>query len=101
MVNVRDGQHVDWSVHRGWWISPGFPDISGFDFFTGPIIWLVTVLSWPIWLIGKLCGVRWKVLVWRDGALVRTEKVRGWAASGRCVDEIVKSLQDGCRHEPT
>ena len=50
---------------------------------------LPLLAAWPIWLLAKLCGVPWKVVTERDGDDVAREKVKGWRASGRRIQEIV------------
>ena len=57
------------------------------------LIALPVLLAWPFWLLAKLCGVPWKVVTERDGDEVGREKVSGWRASGRRIDEIVLEIK--------
>ncbi|MDF2823614.1 MAG: hypothetical protein K0R68_1022 [Mycobacterium sp.] len=55
---------------------------------------LPVLLAWPFWLLAKLCGMPWKVVTEREGEEVGREKVKGWRASGRRIDEIVAGLRN-------
>lgn len=57
------------------------------------VLALPVLLAWPFWLLAKLCGVPWKVVTERDGEEVGREKVSGWRASGRRIDEIVLEMK--------
>jgi len=54
---------------------------------------LPMLLCWPFWFVAKFCGAPWKVVTERDGEEVAREKVTGWRASGRRVNEIVAGLR--------
>ena len=57
------------------------------------VIALPVLLAWPVWFAAKLCGAPWKVVTERDGAEVGIEKVNGWRASGKRIDEILVELR--------
>jgi hypothetical protein len=57
------------------------------------------LLVWPFWLLAKLCGVKWKVVTERDGTEVAVEKVKGYRASRRRIDEIVADVRAKGRAE--
>lgn len=59
------------------------------------LLWLPFVLAWPFWFLAKLCGVPWTVVVTRDGEKVHTERVRGWSASERRIEQLARDLRIG------
>ena len=73
---VRDPSGTVWDVSRRWWPFPG--DVLDFTFgwFELAIGVLFAVL-WPFWLVAKFCGVRWVIIIARDGHEVGRELVRG------------------------
>lgn len=101
MAVVTDSRGVQWSVYRVLWPFPDLGDLlDNFDFF-GWVIGLVLIVPflvlWPLWLLAKLCGVRWVVVVERDHVEVQRELVRGWRRSGgRCV-ELALQIRQGWR----
>lgn len=91
---VTDPTGTQWSIHRRWWPFrsgfPGGPTMSG-DAAYGLVQLLVTLpflLAWPIWLLSRIAGGPWTVVVGRAGRQVHVERVRGWAASGRRITEL-------------
>jgi hypothetical protein len=94
----RDADNVTWSVRRLWWPLLGPLDMasSGTSAF-GVVMFLLALpmlLCWPFWFVAKFCGAPWKVVTERDGDEIAREKVTGWRASGRRVDEIVAEIRD-------
>jgi len=51
------------------------------------------LIAWPFWLLAKFCGVPWKITVSRDGEEVVEEKVKGWSASRRRVEDIARGIR--------
>ncbi|GFM18336.1 MULTISPECIES: hypothetical protein [Mycobacteriaceae] len=89
----RDSDGVTWRVRRAQWPLLGAIDMASHGSSTfGVVLFLLALpllAAWPIWLLAKLCGVPWKVVTERDGDEVAREKVKGWRASGRRIQEIV------------
>ena len=95
MAVIVDAHGRAWSVHRDWWPFPGdLLDLT--DLFAIAIGALFLVL-WPFWLLAKFLGVRWVVVIERDGQEVGRELVRGWTRSKRRVNEILHEIAAGGR----
>jgi hypothetical protein len=94
MAVLTDSNGTIWSVYRDWWPFPGDFDFT--DLFELAIALLFVVL-WPFWLLGKFVGVRWAVVIERDGHQVGRELVRGWSKSKRRVNELVGEVAAGGR----
>ncbi|OBB33109.1 hypothetical protein A5792_11880 [Mycolicibacterium peregrinum] len=56
------------------------------------IISLLVLLAWPFWFVAKFLGVPWKIVIERAGRELGTERVRGWRASARRMDQIRQSI---------
>jgi hypothetical protein len=56
------------------------------------VVVLLVLLAWPFWFVAKFLGVPWTIVIERAGREVGTERVRGWRASGRRMDEIRRSI---------
>jgi hypothetical protein len=95
MAVVVDTYGRAWSVHRDWWPFPG--DLLDFTDLFAVLVGALFVVLWPFWLVGKFLGVRWAVVIERDGHEVGRELVRGWNASKRRVDEIALEVTAGGR----
>ncbi|MET0897407.1 MAG: hypothetical protein ABWY45_05780 [Mycobacterium sp.] len=98
MPEFRDPDGVKWRVRRLWWPLLGPLDMasSGTSAF-GVVMFLLALpmlLSWPLWFVAKFCGAPWKVVTEREGTEIAREKVKGWGASGRRIDEIVAGLRE-------
>jgi hypothetical protein len=68
--------------------------------FTGPLelaIGLLFVGLWPFWLLAKVLGVRWVIVVERDGHEVGRELVRGGRRAKRRINEIAHEIANGNR----
>jgi hypothetical protein len=61
----------------------------------GILLVLPMLLAWPFWLIAKVLGVRWRLVVRRDGKVVDQELVRGWSRSKARMAQIGASIEDG------
>lgn len=99
MPVVTDPLGVQWSVHRELWPFPSpLGLLDNFDFF-GAVIGLALALPflilWPFWLLVKVLGVRWVVVVQRNDKEVRRELVRGWRRSEGRMAEIALELSQG------
>jgi hypothetical protein len=101
MVEGRDPNGVRWSVSRKWWgagtlLLPAYTGLDALD----AIIFFVTLpvlVMWPFWLAGKWLGVPWTIVVKYGGKEVAHEKVRGWRASGKRIDEIARHAAVGAK----
>ena len=58
---------------------------------------LLFVLLWPFWLLAKLFGVRWVIVIERDGHEVGRELVRGGRKAKARVNEIALQIASGDR----
>jgi hypothetical protein len=92
---LTDPNGTVWSVYRDWWPFPG--DLFDFTDLFEIVIGLFFVVLWPFWLLGKFLGVRWAVVIERDGHEVGRESVRGWNKSKRRVNELVQEVAGGHR----
>jgi hypothetical protein len=102
--SFKDADGVRWSVRRRWWPLLGALDMASWgDSVFGVIMFLLAlpvILTWPLWMLAKLCGVPWKIAVHRDGDEVRTEKVSGWRASKARIDEICAEIRADAEPDP-
>ncbi|MGW0158511.1 hypothetical protein ACWDUN_04235 [Mycobacterium sp. NPDC003323] len=96
MAVVTDPNGVQWSVYRRWWPFGNVVDLA-FDGLIGILLAAPFFLLWPFWLLAKGLGVRWRIVVERDGTEVQTEFVRGWRRSGARIDELALQVSGGWR----
>lgn len=101
MPKFKDADGVRWSVRRHWMPLLTYLDMAswGSSWF-GVLMFVIALpflVAWPFWLLAKLFGVPWKVVAKRDGEEVAVEKVAGWRASGRRIDEISHGIRVGGR----
>ncbi|OBF32199.1 hypothetical protein A5719_04295 [Mycolicibacterium peregrinum] len=90
---VSDPHGVTWMVRRKWMYAPDtWGDSDGVVGAIFAIVSLLVLLAWPIWFAAKFLGVPWKIVIERAGREVGTERVRGWRASGRRIDQIRQSI---------
>jgi hypothetical protein len=85
MAAVTDSAGVQWSVRRRrWYDLTDFP--GGADELT-----LVLLFGgwWPFWFVAHWLGLRWRILIERDGEEVDEEWVRGWRRSRRRIQELI------------
>ena len=82
-------------MHRDWWPFPG--DLLDFTDVIEIAIGLVFVVLWPFWLLAKFLGVRWVVVIERDGHEVGRELVRGGSKAKARVNEIALQIANGDR----
>jgi len=96
---VRDPGGIGWQVRRRWW--PYSDTLDGDDLFH--LDWLAValvlpfLLVWPLWLLSKLFGARWSIIVEREGAESHRELVRWWGASEARIAELAHDIQRGAR----
>jgi hypothetical protein len=95
MAVVLDPHGRTWSVHRDWWPFPG--DLLDFTDLFEIAIGLLFVVLWPFWLLAKLLGVRWVIVIERDGNEVERELVRGWRKAKARVNEVALQIASGDR----
>jgi hypothetical protein len=108
-VEVTDPSGVQWSVHRAW------PDLGSWleedrgtyntgsllgDLLAPVLVFLMRfivfpIVGWPFWFIAHWLGLRWVIVIERDGKEVAEEKVRGRNKSGRRIQEIAESAAAG------
>lgn len=91
---VTDRWGVVWTVRRKWMEAPDtWTDSDGIVGTILSVILFLCLLAWPCWFAAKFLGVSsWTILIERGGTEVGTERVRGWRASGRRMDEIRHSI---------
>jgi hypothetical protein len=93
MAEVTDPNDVRWSVRRRrWYDLTDYP--GGVDDF-GVILILLAGGWWPFWFIAHWLGLRWRIVIKRDGEEVHEEWVRGWRKSRRRIHEITESATAG------
>jgi hypothetical protein len=93
MAKVADPNGVQWSVDRAsmrhfWWEGGTTVDSELFDLVVRGVIW-------PFWFIAHWLGLRWVIVIERDGTQVGEERVRGWDKSKRRIQEIAESVAAG------
>lgn len=83
-----------WEISRRWWPFPG----DALDLTFGLlelVVGALFVALWPLWLLGKFCGVRWVITIQRDGEQVGRELVRGWNRSKGRIAQIALQVSAG------
>jgi len=95
MAAVTDPNGVRWSVHRRWrphYLNAVNPTDTG-DALISELTFnlLLIAVTWPFWFIAKWLGVRWKIVIERDGTVVSETLVRGWRRSQRYIEELTQS----------
>ncbi|MGU3502171.1 hypothetical protein [Mycobacterium sp. C31M] len=96
MAVVTDPNGVQWSVHRRWW---PFWNLGGFalEGLFGLVMAAPCLVLWPMWLVSKWLGARWRIVVVRHDTEVETRLVRGWRASGASIDQLALQIARGWR----
>jgi len=99
MPAVTDPNGVQWSVHRRWRphsLNAVNPTDTGDALISELTFNLVLIaVTWPFWFIAKWLGVRWKIVIERDGTVVGETLVRGWRKSQRRIQELTQSAAAG------
>ncbi|SEQ32100.1 hypothetical protein SAMN04488583_2323 [Mycobacterium sp. 88mf] len=84
---------VNWTVRRKWMYGPDTAgDSDGVIGTVFTAVVLLVFLAWPFWFVAKFLGVPWTIVIERDGREVGTERVKGWRASERRMDEIRRNI---------
>jgi hypothetical protein len=97
MAEVTDPDGVEWSVRRSRWYGM-FPlvDTGGDDGFGIVVILILFVgVWWPFWFLAHWLGMRWRIVITRDGEQMDDEWVRGWRRSRRRIQEIIDAATAG------
>lgn len=96
MPVVRDAANTRWTVRRVWWPFGTWlldlPEWGGL-FVIGMVLMAPLIVIWPFWLLARVLGVPWTLVVRRGRTEVRREKVAGWEASRDRMNEIVEELR--------
>lgn len=91
-IKVVDPTGVRWSVHRQWGVRywDGWQDDGSADAMdvADMVVLLQLIVLWPLWFLGKCLGVRFKIVIIRNGDKAGEVKVRGWSRSRRRLREI-------------
>lgn len=98
MAQVTDPRGVQWSVRRRRWYSlPGWDFTDPGDGGLGILVALALVVGawWPFWFVAHWLGLRWRIVIKRDGDEVDEEYVRGWGRSRRRIQEIIELATAG------
>jgi len=80
-------------VYRRWfpnWNLSFLSDAGSGDFGT-----FFLAVVWPPWFIAKWSGVRWIILIERNGREVGEVRVRGWRKSQRRIHEMAEAAVAG------
>jgi hypothetical protein len=105
MPEITDQYGARWSVRRRRWFGMSFwrNDLLN-DIGSGILGWVTSALLigawWPFWFASHWLGVRWRIVVKRDGEKVSEERVRGWRNSRRRIHEILESATAGTPASP-
>lgn len=95
---VTDPNGVQWNVHRRWWPFPDVTDVIDLDWFLLSLVVAVPfVVLWPVWYAAKFCGVRWRIVIERDGTQVGHELVRGSRHARARVADLALTIAAGRR----
>lgn len=67
---------------------------------SGDDLWLLVTFTllvgwWPVWFIAHWLGLRWRIVIKRDGEEVDEQRVRGWRKSRRRIQQITESATAG------
>ncbi|WP_139335368.1 hypothetical protein [Mycobacterium sp. GA-1841] len=90
---MTDPRGVLWSVRRKWMSAPDtWTDSDGVIGAIFSIAMLLQLLAWPFWFLAKFLGAPWTIVIEQAGREVGTERVSGWRASRRRMDEIRRDI---------
>jgi hypothetical protein len=102
VAEVTDPDGVQWSVRRRRWydMSGSLSGVDGNSLGDNPLLGLLLlplffVAWWPVWFIAHWLGLKWKIVIERDGTEVGDEQVRGWRKSQRRIQEIAELAAAG------
>lgn len=98
MAVVTDPNGAQWNIHRRWWPFPDLTDILDLDFFILSLIVAVPfVFLWPFWYAAKFLGVRWRIVIERNGHEQGFELVRWYRRSSSRINDIAQEIAHGRR----
>lgn len=94
-ITTQDPTGRSWLIRRVWWpfrigmdwngMRGVSDDPVGYFFYALMLINLVLVvplaLVWPFWVLARLLGAPWTVVVECDGKVMGRERIAGWDAS--------------------
>ena len=98
MPAVRDPGNAQWTVSRLWWPFATWlaqTTESELVFFFALIVTIPLAVIWPFWLLSRLAGMPWTVVVRRMNVVVYREKVSGWTASRKRISDLVEEVRSG------
>lgn len=97
MAQVTDPGGVQWSVRRRRWYSLSGWDLADPGDGSGILVAIALLVGawWPFWFVAHWLGLRWRIVIKRDGEEVDEEHVRGWRRSRRRIREILESAAAG------
>ncbi|OBG28082.1 hypothetical protein [Mycobacterium sp. E3198] len=98
MAQATDPRGVQWSVRRRRWYSlAGWEMTDPGDLGLGIVVTIAALVGvwWPFWFVAHWLGLRWRIVIKRDGDEVDEEWVRGWRRSQRRITEILESVAAG------
>src|SRR5262249_49372955 len=80
VAEITDLSGVQWSVRRRRWYDMSSGGIDGNSLGDNPLLGLLLlpfflVAIWPVWFIAHWLGVRWVIVIERDGKAVGKEEV--------------------------
>jgi hypothetical protein len=87
-------------VYRRWvpiWAGANLSSAQEAGFI---IVLLQVIVLWPPWFIAKWLGVRWRIVIVRNGTKVGEVRVRGWRKSQRRIADMAASAAAGTLQPP-
>ena len=98
MPAVRDADNAQWIVRRVWWpFGTWLSEITEGEllFMLALVVTAPLVLLWPCWLLTRVFGMPWTVVVRRMGTEMHREKVSGWNASRERIAALLDQARSG------
>ena len=98
MTAVRDASNAQWTVGRVWWPFGTWlaqTTESELVFMLALIVTAPLAVIWPFWLLSRMAGMPWTVVMRRMGEVVHREKVSGWTASKVRIAALVDEVRSG------
>ncbi|ORV54158.1 hypothetical protein AWC05_18895 [Mycobacterium florentinum] len=86
-----------WTVRRRRWYDLSHFPVGSDDLGLGGLVLLVMLVGgwWPFWFIAHWLGLRWRIVIERDGEKVGEEWVRGLRRSDRRIQDLIDSATAG------
>ncbi|MGV1088377.1 MAG: hypothetical protein ACOYBX_10370 [Mycobacterium sp.] len=98
MPAVRDPDNAQWIVGRVWWpFGRWLAEITEGEllFMLALVVTAPLALIWPFWLLTRVFGMPWTVVVRRMGIEMHREKVSGWTASRERIADLLDQARSG------